>query len=130
MGHKRIIAYTCVVILISISIGAFGAIHFQKQLIRASAYAFWLKGAECFERKDYGYAIFYVTQAVTLKDNEPVFVSSLAEAFENKGDIAMSLDFYKMAFDMYKEKKDGGGMSRLMERKIQLLQSKKDEIGH
>ena len=112
-----------VVIIASISIGVFGGINYNKRLIQASAIGLWMTGVQSLERGEIDYALFYISQAIGLKNDDPLFYQAMAEAYEANINQSMALEFYKIALQQYMVEKKGP--IRRIERKIQLLQAQR-----
>jgi tetratricopeptide (TPR) repeat protein len=121
--------FTVLPLLIGIAIGFFGGIWYQRSLMKASAIGFWMTGVQYLEKGDYDYALFYLNQAIGLKNDDPFFYHAIAEAHEAKCNIDMALEFYKLELEQYKRK--GIGPLKKIESKIQLLQEQtKGSIGN
>jgi len=105
MGKKKRIGFIALLVLASLAIGMFSGVGFYKQLIKSNAAGFWIKGATALKDGHDDYALLYFTQAVTLKNDEPMFFRSVAEVYEKQQKTEMAIEFYKLALNLYKREK-------------------------
>ena len=118
--HKRTVVYAIAIISLSLLAGAYVGVTYCKKMIHANAFALWARGMESFHDGQYDQAMFYYTQAVALKNDEPVFVLSVAETYEAKKDVATAIVFYEAAVEKYKELKMEGKIKSI-EKRIEKL---------
>ncbi len=123
-NRKKIILIVLIVLL-CISVGVLCGIGYYKRLIEASAIGLWMTGVQSLEKGETDYALFYISQAIGLKNDDPLFYQAMAEAYEAKQNQSMALDFYKIALKQYRQEKKGP-INRI-ELKIQLLQAQTGE---
>lgn len=123
MELKKYAKKTLLIILIisvSFSIGAYSGVTFYKNIIKGKAVGSWVKGAESLKNGQKDLALSYFTQAVALKDDEPMFFCSVAEVYELERNTVMAIAFYKMALDLYEKEKKGP--AERIKRKIERLE--------
>lgn len=75
--------------------------------MQGSAIPLWMMGAESLDKNNYDYALLYFSQAIGLDNDEPMFMHSMAEAYEAIGNINMALEFYKITLERYKQENSG-----------------------
>jgi tetratricopeptide (TPR) repeat protein len=121
------VIFIILLVLVSISIGAFGGVWYYKRLVQVSAIGLWMTGVQSLEKREYDYALFYISQAIGLKNDDPLFFQAMAEAYEAKQNKSMALEFYRIALEQYKE--ENKGPIKRIERKIELLQAQKEKNG-
>jgi tetratricopeptide (TPR) repeat protein len=121
------IFFILIVVVLSISIGVYGGIFYHKRQLQASAIGYWMTGVNYQKQREYDYALLYLSEAIALKNDDPLFYGSIAEVYEAKQNRVMALEFYKIALKLFKEEK--AGPIKYIEKKIILLQSqiKEDE---
>lgn len=120
MKGKKRIAFVTLLIFASLAVGALLGSSFHKQIIRANAAGFWLKGAEALKNGNNDYALLYFVQAIALKNDEPLFFYSTAEVYEKQKKSGMAVEFYKLALKLYKKEKVGP--IKAITEKIELLE--------
>ena len=124
--NRKKVVFIILLILASISIGAFGGVWYHKRLMQVSAIGLWMTGVQSLEKGDHDYALFYISQAIGLKNDDPLFFQAMAEAYEAKHK-SMALEFYGIALEQYKV--ENKGPIKRIERKIELLQAQKEKNG-
>lgn len=106
-SKKRIILLAIVIFIIGCGLGLFAGVYIQKGLMDASAAGFWMRGVTALEKDAYDHALVNFIQAVALKNDEPVFLRSVAEVYEKKNNKELAIEFYKLALEIYKKEKYG-----------------------
>lgn len=106
-SKKRIILLTIVIFIIGCGLGLFAGVYIQKGLMGASAAGFWMRGVTALEIGAYDHAHINFIQAVALKNDEPIFLESVAEVYEKKNNKELAIEFYKCALEIYKKEKYG-----------------------
>jgi len=120
----KIIVFTILGVIFGIAIGILIGIKYEHTQMQGRAIAYWMMGVDSLEKKQYDYALLYLSQATALR-NDAVFYQSMAETYELKQNLAMALEFYKLALRGYKEEK--AGPIKKMEQKVELLNAQVKE---
>lgn len=123
--RKKTVAVTVVLVFVALVVGFFVGtwvgISIQKRAMWGSAAAIWMTGVECKKKGAYDYALYNFAQAVALKNDDPLFLHSLAETYELTNNLPMALEFYKDALEQ--SKKQNTGPKKLLESKVELLEA-------
>jgi tetratricopeptide (TPR) repeat protein len=125
MKYLKKLALPIVVALISITIGISLGITIHKRQMQASAIGNWMMGVDSLKKKEYDYALFYLSQAIGQMNDDPLFYESMGDAYSAKQNSTMALDFYRLALERYE--KEQTGPRKTLAHKIELLQAQLKE---
>ena len=124
--RRRDLTFVVMAILVSVLIGAVGGfltgVRYQKRVMETNAIGFWTLGATCFSNGDVDCALANSLQAVALKNDEGVFLLSVAEAYHAQMKFAMAERFYGLALSQFK--KEGSNQTKAVEHRIELCKKK------
>jgi tetratricopeptide (TPR) repeat protein len=119
-GYKRALSIV-ILCIICVSIGVFGGIEYYKRDLAGSAIVLWMTGVDSLKKGEHDDALFYFSQSIALKNDDPMFFHSVDEAYEAKNNTEMALKFYSIALEKYRKEKTGPRQK--LEEKIRTLKS-------
>ena len=105
--HMFTIIIFIVFLIVATVIGLFLGIYIHDSAMVIEAAASWLTASEYLKTGELDRALFYASQAVILKKDDPLYLLTVAELFEAKGDNKMAIEFYQQTLVLYKKKKTG-----------------------
>lgn len=120
---KKNILFVNIMFIIGCAIGVYLGVILQKKVTSASAAGLWMVGVEALKAEAYDYALINFIHPVALKNDEPMFLRSVAEVYEKKKNSMIAIEFYKRSLELYK-KKNYGPINQV-EQKISQLEQKK-----
>jgi len=113
--------YFTLVFIWGFFIGALATYWSLTTLMKARATIAWMQGIEYIREKEYDMAIGVLNKAVALYPKDYLFYSTLAEAYERKGNYEMALYEYECALSLCLKDSKDSGICKYIEKKLNRL---------